>query len=118
MNKTSLLELVKRLNFLSRNCMKTREELEDAIKDTINEYKEIIFGSDISTCTTCLNELRKQQGIDEYVYNQKLKGDILRKLTWEVLQKNIVMDNETMIDKGTGEMLDPEVNSSYYKNKF
>ena len=44
--------------------MKIREELEDAIKDTINEYKEIIFGSDISTCTTCLNELRKQQGID------------------------------------------------------
>ena len=64
MNKTSLFELVKRLNFLSQNCMKIREELEDAIKDTINEYKEIIFGSDISTCTTCLNELRKQQGID------------------------------------------------------
>ena len=45
-------------------------------------------------------------------------GDILRKITWEVLQKNIVMDNETMIDKGTGEMLDSEGNSTYYKNKF
>ena len=26
--------------------MKTKEELEEAIKDTITRYKEIIFGSD------------------------------------------------------------------------
>ena len=57
MNNTSLLELAKRLNVPRRNCMKTREKLEDAIKDTINEYKEIIFGSDIPKCTTYLDKL-------------------------------------------------------------
>ena len=43
MNKTSLLELAKKLNIPRRNCMKTKEELEEAIKDTITKYKEIIL---------------------------------------------------------------------------
>ena len=46
MNKTSLLELPKKLNIPRRNCMKTKEELQEAIKDTIKQYKEIIFGPD------------------------------------------------------------------------
>ena len=33
--------------------MKTREELEEAIKDTIKVYKEINFGSDTATCIAC-----------------------------------------------------------------
>ena len=49
MNKASLLEIAKRLNIPRRNCMKTKEELEEAIKDTIKRYKEIIFGSDAPT---------------------------------------------------------------------
>ena len=36
--------------------MKTKE-LEEAIKDTITRYKEIIFGSDTPTCMVCLEEL-------------------------------------------------------------
>ena len=83
-----------------------------------NEYKEIIFGSDIPTCTTCLDELRKQQKIDEYVPNRKLMNDTIRKLAWEGIQKNIVTDNETLIDKRTGKVLDPEVDYTYHKNKF
>ena len=75
MNKTSLLELAKKLNISRRNCMKTKEELEEAIKDTIKGYKEIIFGSDTSTCMVCLDELRKQQIIDQYVYDQKLMNE-------------------------------------------
>ena len=43
MNKTSLLELAKKLNILRQNCMKTKEELQEAIRDTIKQYKEIIF---------------------------------------------------------------------------
>ena len=61
MNKTSLLELAKKLDIPRRNCMKTKEELEEGIKDTIKGYKEIIFGSDTPTCMTCLDELQKQQ---------------------------------------------------------
>ena len=45
--------------------MKTKEELQEAIKDTITRYKEIIFGSDIPTCRVCLDEVRKQQIIDQ-----------------------------------------------------
>ena len=32
--------------------------------------------------------------------------------------KNIVMDGDTMIDKTTGEMLNSEVDSTYWKDKF
>ena len=118
MNKTSLLELAKKLNIPRRNCMKTKEELEEAIKDTIKRYKEIIFGSDTPTCVACLDELRKQQIIDQKVYDQKLMEDTMRKLAWEGLQKNIVMDGDTMIDNRTGEVLNPEVDSTYWKDKF
>ena len=87
MNKTSLLELAKKLNILRRNCMKTKEELEEAIKGTITGYKEIIFGWDTPVCMACLDELRKQQVIDKKVYDQRLMDDTMRKLAWEVLQK-------------------------------
>ena len=42
----------------------------------------------------------------------------IRKLAWEGLQKNIVMDGDTMIDKRTGEVLNREVDSTYWKDKF
>ena len=98
--------------------MKTKEELEEAINDTITGYKEIIFGSDIPACMTCLDELRKQQVIDQKIYDQKLMDDTVRKLSQERLQKNIVMDYDTIFDKETGEVLDPEVDSTYWKDKF
>ena len=66
----------------------------------------------------CLNELLEVQATDKYVYDQKLMEDMMRKLVWEGLQKNIVMDGDTMIDKRTGEVLDPEVDSTYWKDKF
>ena len=96
--------------------MKTKEELEEAFKDTIAMYKEIIFGSDTPACMMCLEEHRKQQIIDQKIYDQKLMEDMMRKLAWEGHQRNIVMDGDTMIDKRTGEVLDPEVNSKYRKN--
>ena len=40
--------------------------------------------------------------------------DTMRKLAWKGLQKNIVMDGDTMIDKRTGEAS----NSAYWKDKF
>ena len=98
--------------------MKTKKELEEAIKDTINGYKEIMFGSDTPVCMTCLDELQKKQIIDQYVYDQKLMDDAIRKLAWERLQKNVVMDGDRMIDKRTGVVLGPEVYSTYWKDKY
>ena len=98
--------------------MKTKEEIEEAIKDTIKVYKEIIFGSDIPFCMACLNEIRRQQIIDQYVYDQRLMEDTIRKLASDGLQKNIVMDGDTMIDKRAGEVLNPEVDSTCWKDKF
>ena len=39
MSRTTLLELAKKLNITRRNCMKTKEELEEAIKDITKRYK-------------------------------------------------------------------------------
>ena len=44
--------------------------------------------------------------------------DMIRKLPWEGLQKNTVMNDDTMIDKRTGKALGPEVDSTYWKDKF
>ena len=66
----------------------------------------------------CLDELRRQQVIDQKVYDQRLIEDTVRKLVWEGLQRNIVMDGDTMIDKKTGEVLDAEVDSIYWKDIF
>ena len=89
--------------------MKTKEELEESIKYTITKCKEINFGPDTPLCMACLDELRKQQAID-----QRLIADMLRKFSWERLQRNIVMDGDMIIDKRTGEMLDPEFDSTYW----
>ena len=113
MNKTSLLELAKKLNIPGRNCMKTKEELEEAMKDTIKGYKEIMFGLDTPVCMACLDELRKQQIIDQHMYDQRLMDDTIRKLAWGGFQKNIVMDGERMIDKRTGMRLGPEADLTY-----
>ena len=44
-------------------------------------------------------------------------NDTMRSLAWEGLQKNIVMDGDTMIDKETGEVLGPDVDSAFWKDK-
>ena len=67
--------------------MKAKKELEEAIKGTITMYKEIIFGSDTPVCMACLDELWKQQIIDQKVYDQKLMENTMTKLAWKVLQK-------------------------------
>ena len=113
-----MLGLARKLNIPHRNCMKTKEKFFEAIKDTITRYKEVIFGSDTPACMVCLDELRKPQVIDQKIYDQKLMKDTIRKLAWEGLQKSIVMDGDTMIDKRTEDVLNPEVHSTYWKDKF
>ena len=66
----------------------------------------------------CLDELRNQQVIDQKLYDQRLMEDTVRKLAWEELQKNIVMDGDMMTNRRTSEMLDPEVDFTYWKDTF
>ena len=42
----------------------------------------------------------------------------MTKLEWEELQKNIVMNGDTMIAGRTGEVLGPETDSTYWKGTF
>ena len=44
--------------------------------------------------------------------------DTMRKLASEGLQKNNVIDGDTMIDKRIGEVLNLDVDSTYWKDKF
>ena len=44
--------------------------------------------------------------------------DTVRKLAQEGLQKNIVMDGDTMIDERTCEELGPETDTTYWSDKF
>ena len=95
--------------------MKTKEQIEEVIKDTITRYKKIIFSSDTPACMACLAELRKQQAIDQHVYDQKLMEETI---SVGGASKNILIDGNMMIDKRTGEVLNPEVDSTYWKDKF
>ena len=52
------------------------------------------------------------------MHDQKIIDDTLRKLAWDELQKHIVMDSDTTIDRRTGEVLYPEGNSTCWQNKF
>ena len=78
MNKL-LKEEAKALNIPGPSSMKT-DQLQQAIKDTIDRYKEIIFGSDV-ICIGCLNELKKQRKIDEYTHRKKLLKQTMRDLS-------------------------------------
>ena len=51
-----------------------------------------------------LNEPRKQHTIDQHLYDQRLMDDTIKKLVWDGLQKHIMMNDDTMIDKRTGEV--------------
>ena len=112
------VDFAKKLNISRRNCMKRKEELEEGIKDTIKKYKDTIFGAVNLACMACLGELRRKQVLDKKVYDQKLIADTLRKLAWNGLHKNIMMDGDTMIDRRTGEVLDLHVDFTCWKNKF
>ena len=79
MNK--LVEEAKALNIPRQNLMK-KDQLKQAIKDTVDRYKEIIFRSDV-ICKDCLNELKKQRKIDEYTHSKKLLEQTVRDLSYQ-----------------------------------
>ena len=56
--------------------------------------------------------------IDERVHNYRLMENTMRKLVLDSVGKNLVVNEEIMIDKRTGEVLGREVNYACYKDKF
>ena len=94
MNK--LLEEAKALNIPRRNLMK-KDQLKQAIKDTISRYKELIFGSDVS-CKSCLSELYKQGKIDEKMHSKKLLEQGTRDLCWQYVS-DLCFHARTSIDE-------------------
>ena len=76
-----MLWKTKKLNITCRNCMKTNQDLQKYINNTIIKYKETMFATDSPICIKCLDEFRKQQLIDEKVYDQKLMNGGVRKLS-------------------------------------
>ena len=113
-----MVRTCKKVEYTTSKLYENKRRFEEAINETITRYKEIIFGSDAPACMACLDELQKQQIIYQKIYDQKLMEDIVRKLVWEGLQRNIVIDGDTMTEKKTGEVLNSEVNSTYWKDKF
>ena len=107
-----MLDKTKELNIPRRNCKKTKQEPEKAIKDTSIKYKETIFEADSPIFIRCLDELQKQQVFNEKVYDKKLMNDAIRKLACDELQKNIVINGDTMIDRRKGEVL--QSSSKYF----
>ena len=93
MNK--LVEEAKALNIPCRNLMK-KDQLKQAIKDTVDRYKEIIFGSDV-ICKDCLNELKKQRKIDEYTHSKKLLEQTVRDLSCQFVSDHC-FHTRTLID--------------------
>ena len=71
---------------------------------------------DSPICKKCLDELEKQQVIDEKVYDKMRIDDTVRKLYG--FQENVVTNGNIMTDTKTGEFLSPEVDCNYWKEKF
>ena len=48
----------------------------------------------------------------------KLKDDAKKKMEWDELWKNVVIDDDMMTDMGTSEFLSPEVGYACWKDMF
>ena len=55
-----MLEKAEELNITNQNRMEMEKEHENAIKNTIVKYKDIIFDADTPIFIKCLGELKKQ----------------------------------------------------------
>ena len=56
----------------------SKEDIQEAIKNTNIKYKEIIFGVDRPICIKGFVEVKKQRVIYGKAYDQKLKDDAVR----------------------------------------
>ena len=74
-----------------------KDQLKQAIKDTVARYKELIFGSD-AIFKDCLSELKKQRKIDEYTHCKKLLEQTVRDLSCQFVSDHC-FPTRTLIDR-------------------
>ena len=98
--------------------MKTKEDLEEAIKDILKKYKEIIFWLRYTRLYGVPGWTSKAAGHRLKSVWSKVDGWYGEETRLEGASKNIAMDGDMMIDRRTGEVLDPAVESTYWKDKF
>ena len=103
MSKTRLVEFAKKLNIPRRNVME-EDALRRTINETISRYKELLFP--FIRCKTCLEEMYKQEKIDEKTYSQKLLEQTIRDLSCQYcLHNETTIDGETLICTSCGTVL-------------
>ena len=69
MNKTSLLELTKIWIYPAETVWKQKKSLKKPSKISSKGTRRLEISSDTLVCVVCLDELRKQQIIDQKVYD-------------------------------------------------
>lgn len=87
-----LLEEAKDLNIPQGNCIEAKQEFEEVIVKTQFKYKDTFFENDAPIYTEYLNELKRQQIIDKRMHNQA-DGEYSRKVYWDSIYKNKVIDD-------------------------
>ena len=139
--KRLLQEIAKKLHIPGR-CKMTEVELEQAIENTSKIYlKEIlnnniiedgfiikeILNNKLIRCKNCIEELKKQEKIDQYTYDKMVMKDTIRELSWRYITKDkcfctrIMVDGEITACIDCGLVLeDSEVDRSgdYYPHKI
>ena len=60
----------------------SKKDLQKVIKDIIIKYKDIIFSLYSTICIKSLDKVNKQQVTNDKAYDQNLKDDAMKKLTW------------------------------------
>ena len=98
-----------------RTVWKQNKSLKKLWKTPLSYIKRLPFLLDIPICIKCLDELRRQQVIDEKMYDQKFIYNAVRKLA---LAGKLGIGWRTLIDSRTREILGSEVDCTRWKDKF
>ena len=116
MNEHIVVEIFTRIKGVKYTLSKFNDQKRSsiAIKDNINKYIDIIFSVNSPICIERVNELRKQEVINEPKYKKTHLEDTVRKLAWD----NVAVDDEIIIGKGAGEFLGIDFQNTCCKEKF
>ena len=107
-----LQEIAKKLNIPGR-CKMTEVELEQAIENISKIYLKEILNNDIIEddfiikeilnnklirCKNCIEELKKQEKIDQNIYDKMVMEDTIRELSWRYITKDKCLCTRIMVD--------------------